>query len=641
MSKPKQQRVKVSNAKIMDDHDFHFRWQWAMKSSPEALWPMASDTNRFNLDVGLGPLTTFPVPQEEHVIPRRHLRIHILRSPFFDLAPMEWYEEPFEWVRPYRFGVVRQYISGPFKTMRTLTQLLLRSDGGTDLVYETWIKARNRIWALSVPVEMQVNKRRQFEAVFRKYDDLAQTQRPVYELQSMPPTFSAGGQERLRQLGKSLQRQMEAQDDTEGIAERVTNYLSIAPDLNVTHIRPYALARTWKTNLAKTVDAFLFATRLGMTDLQWDLICPQCRVAKVSADHLSELVDKVHCDTCQIDYEVNFERSVELTFRPNASIRAIEDKPYCLAGPQTTPHIVAQAIVPPQSTYTVTPSLEPGRYRMRALGMQGAQFMRVESGADVGLKTRVTGEWALNEPTLNQTPRLEFTNVTDYPQLTILERTAWADDVLTAADVTTRETFRDLFASEALRPGDQYSVGSLTVLFTDLCNSTQLYRQVGDARAFGLVLQHFDVLREEIAAADGAIVKTIGDAVMAVFRRPVNAVSAVMKAQERLLKFEGLDKPLLLKAGVHTGASIAVTLNERLDYFGTTINLAARLQSLSSGGDIIISESVYDDPDVQMLFRGEQGLIHAPLTATLKGFDREEFNLWLIVSTEALASSQS
>src|SRR5207237_10467467 len=117
-----------------------------------------------------------------------------------------------------------------------------------------------------------------------------------------------------------------------------------------------------------------------------------------------------------------------------------------------------------------------------------------------------------------------------------------------------------------LRPGEQISVGTLTVLFTDLKNSTRLYREIGDATAFGHVMNHFDILKEVIAGHDGALVKTIGDAVMAVFRQPSAALKAMLDAQQRLANPNGA-QPLNLKAGLHVGRCVAVTLNDRLDYF--------------------------------------------------------------------------
>src|SRR5205085_499715 len=142
---------------------------------------------------------------------------------------------------------------------------------------------------------------------------------------------------------------------------------------------------------------------------------------------------------------------------------------------------------------------------------------------------------------------LTLDNATTEPQLFILERTAWSDQAATAAEVTGLQVFRDLFANEALRPGERISVGTLTVLFTDLRESTRLYRESGDAVAFGHVMNHYDVLREAITAEDGALVKTIGDAVMAVFRRPAPALRAAFKAQAILANPPAGLQPLKLK----------------------------------------------------------------------------------------------
>jgi class 3 adenylate cyclase len=223
---------------------------------------------------------------------------------------------------------------------------------------------------------------------------------------------------------------------------------------------------------------------------------------------------------------------------------------------------------------------------------------------------------------------LRLVNRTAVEHLFLIERMAWTDQATTAAEVTALQVFRDLFSSEALRPGEQISVGSLAVLFTDLRDSTRLYRQIGDAPAFGRVMNHFDVLRRSIDAEGGAIVKTIGDAVMAVFHHPLTALKAVLRAQEKLSELGA--PPLMLKAGIHTGACIAVTLNERLDYFGSTVNLSARIQRLSDGDDVVISDAMRRDPEVSE-FLEKSGTVRAePFASPIKGFDDEHFELWRV-----------
>ncbi len=222
--------------------------------------------------------------------------------------------------------------------------------------------------------------------------------------------------------------------------------------------------------------------------------------------------------------------------------------------------------------------------------------------------------------------RLNLTNATDADQTFQLERTAWSDQATTAADVTALQVFRDLFASEVVRPGEEISIGSVTLIFTDLRDSTRLYRHIGDASAFGRVREHFKILERSIAAEGGAIVKTMGDAVMATFRNPVAALRAVWNAQTKIAEY---GEPMLwLKVGMHKGPCIVVNLNDRLDYFGSTVNIAARLPALSQGGELVFTDEINNDPEVQQ-FLAENRKLDAlsRFTANVKGFD-EPFTMW-------------
>ena len=204
--------------------------------------------------------------------------------------------------------------------------------------------------------------------------------------------------------------------------------------------------------------------------------------------------------------------------------------------------------------------------------------------------------WPLGVTELALMPTIRLINETDQVQTFELERTAWSDQAATAADVTTLQVFRDLFSSEVLRPGEEISVGSTTLMFTDLRNSTKMYREIGDAPAFGRVREHFEILENAVAAEGGSIVKTMGDAIMAAFRHPVSAMRAVWVVQQQIAA-RG-EPPLSLKVGIHHGPCIVVTLNDRLDYFGSTVNITARLPNFSMGGEVILTEPIRNDPEV-------------------------------------------
>jgi class 3 adenylate cyclase len=174
----------------------------------------------------------------------------------------------------------------------------------------------------------------------------------------------------------------------------------------------------------------------------------------------------------------------------------------------------------------------------------------------------------------------------------------------TVHELMTVQAFRDWARDESLPSGEYLKVLRMVVWFSDLTGSTALYARNGDPLAFDLVREHFNVIFEVIRRHEGAVVKTMGDGIMAVFVSNARAVEAALAAHRALDRFNRernlpADKHLLLKVGVHAGPAIAVTLNERLDYFGTTVNVAARVSDLARGNQTVFTEPVYADSQVQ------------------------------------------
>jgi class 3 adenylate cyclase len=600
--------------------EFHYRWEYDLKASPEELWPFVADTNRFNRDTGVPAVAAEGEQRAKGEAVRR------LSLSKFGVR-VEWEEEPFEWVRPYRFGVVRRYLKGPVAEMRVQAELEPVDSGGTHLVYEVWARPKSALGLTAIPIQIGLLSRRSFASAFRRYDRLAASGQKL-PFQPSEANFTTGGRERLRALSNKL---VEQGADGE-IVRKLSELIEQADDLTLARIRSHTLADYWGFPRKRVLEICLWATRIGLLDLQWDLLCPHCRGAAASSRSLTGISAQVYCGSCDVDFRVNFDNTTELTFRPNPSIRQIEVREFCVGGPQVTPHIIAQQLLDSSEKKELKLPLEAGRYRLRARGVPGELFLQVGAGgaAQAVIRAGIEG-WPIEELALDTNPTLRLENETGDESLFSLERTAWSDQSATAAEVTALQMFRDLFSNEALRPGEQISVGSLTILFTDLKDSTRLYREIGDAPAFGSVMNHFDVLREAIRSEDGALVKTIGDAVMAVFRRPAGALRAILKAQKRLANPAAGMRPLKLKVGIHAGPSIAVTLNDRLDYFGCTVNMAARLEGLSTGGDVVISNTVYADPEVAELFESPDcNLTASPFEQMLKGFDEESFMLWRV-----------
>ena len=176
---------------------------------------------------------------------------------------------------------------------------------------------------------------------------------------------------------------------------------------------------------------------------------------------------------------------------------------------------------------------------------------------------------------------------------------------LTAKRLLTNQVFRDLYGTDTIDVDQRLKITSLTFLFTDLKGSTELYERVGDLIAFDLVNAHFRVLQEIVAGEAGAVVKTIGDAVMATFPTPDRAVAAALRMREAMRAFNEARSrdDLLLKIGIHEGPCLAVVLNERQDYFGTTVNVAARVQALADSRTILATGPVVTHPQASTLLQ--------------------------------------
>jgi class 3 adenylate cyclase len=314
---------------------------------------------------------------------------------------------------------------------------------------------------------------------------------------------------------------------------------------------------------------------------------------------LNELPKGAHCSSCNIDYERNFSRNVELTFHPEPWIRPLPDGELCMLGQGTARHVKFQAEVAARSAKSFDLFLAPGPYRFRTVEAGGEADGEI--GADGVIPTLVArGSDVLLEGASGR-DELAIRNESDRPLVFVVEDRNWAQDALTGERVIAMPAFRRLCPEQLLRPGDNAEIGWIAIMFTDLKGSTELYDALGDATAYNLVRDHFAFLSDRVQQNHGFVVKTVGDAVMAAFSRPDDAVRAALAIQDDVASFNSARgggksaTPIVLKLGLHAGSCIAVTTGDVLDYFGATVNVAARLEHQCRGGEVIVSEDVVKD----------------------------------------------
>ena len=564
---------------------------WHFDLPADRLWPVLADTNRFNEAMGLPPYVLEETPQPNGTV----LRTGSGKAAGFTLA---WEEKPYEWILNRYFRQSRVFTQGPFRRFGPVFKVVPeghRSKVSYTLECEplTWVGRLfgNRLLRQAGDV---IEKRMLQAAAFAKGE------RPtMFDLP--PPELPAGARERAAALADAIDRSPYGN----GLGRRLTDIVLTGMASDLMHLRPKQLAGALGVAPRLAIEACLAAVRAGLLTMKWDLLCDNCRAPKLSVAALAELPRGAHCPSCNIDYDRDFERNVELAFSPAPAIRPLMAGGYCLSGPVATPHVPVQLLLAPGERRTVDLDLPPGRYRLRTLHPGTATDVDHAGGAFPGLRITATGVEALPADVAGQ---IVFANEAGFELAALVEDRTWTREALTAPEVVSLQAFRDLFAEATLRPGDEAAVGQVALLFTDLRGSTALYERVGDAAAFNTVRDHFAFLASIVRDHDGAVVKTIGDAVMASFGDPADAVKAALAMQDRIAGFNrdhgAGDRELVLKIGVHVGASVMVSLNERLDYFGSTVNMAARLQGQSEGGDIVLSRAVAKDPAVVPLLAG-------------------------------------
>lgn len=414
------------------------------------------------------------------------------------------------------------------------------------------------------------------------------------------------------------------------VADAIEQSVANGTDRELCRINALAFADKRGLDEERVISGFLHAASIGLFDISWNILCPGCGgVLDTNVSLKTVVKDEYVCALCAAGYEPTLDELVEVTFTVSPRIRRIAGhNPHELPVLEYLRQIYwSSALELPDADYEQTmedltlESLEVAAGEKAVISMQfPAKFIIVfEPVVHTVTFIEVKGETLkerqslsliydrehVHNQTLEMRPgpvRIAVENRTDGRVLPVV---FIADDRLheillkrrafvTAKRLLTNQTFRDLYRADTVDVDQRLKITSLTFLFTDLRGSTELYERVGDLAAFDLVRAHFRVLNEIVASEAGAVVKTIGDAVMATFPTPDRALAAAIRMREAMheLNEQSGREDLLLKIGVHEGPCIAVAMNDRQDYFGQTVNIASRVQGLANSQSIFATGSV-------------------------------------------------
>lgn len=441
------------------------------------------------------------------------------------------------------------------------------------------------------------------------------------------------------------------------VISKLESHIRSAGDAKLFRINPCSFAVEKGIAEEEAIDICLHACALGLFEMDWFLLCPLCACVIDSFRKLRNIDSHCHCNACHVDFDAALDDQIAVGFTVSPDIRSI-----AYHDPQKLPvedysfryRSANEGLIPDETPFTIVKQritkalsyIAPGEKTTLAVEAEAGALFGTSPDGDATFLFRIDPasppekqrfEISCNEHACDTVGgavapgkvKFDITNtgakrmafsIWQLPPGVSKPPPLHFAPFLSGKRLLTTQTFRNLFRSEVASQG--IGIKDITLLFTDLKGSTALYDRIGDLNAFSLVQQHFDRLQEVTRRNDGAIIKTIGDAVMAAFRDPAHAVRAALDMRKEIgaVNRGAADRELILKIGLHKGGAIAVTLNDRLDYFGQTVNIAARVQHLADADEIYLSEDIYTSEGV-----GEQ-LVPFPVeakTARLKGINQE------------------
>ena len=441
------------------------------------------------------------------------------------------------------------------------------------------------------------------------------------------------------------------------VIAKLEHLIHVHDDYALFRVNPIQFATEKGITEPEAIDLFLYSARLGLFEMEWHLVCATCGNVVDSFRNMLKLHSTYVCNQCAIENTATLDDYIQVSFTISSAIREISfHHPELLSAEDLLYKYKLSRGVHSwlegwnhedliRSVTELLDYLEPGEKRHVEFSVKLGLVIftdltdRITSGFPISLEAAsdsqaiairiADGQFHIKD---REAPpgRLDFgyaafsfnhmSNISPGPVMFEIENCMehraclWManyagepprngitfDPFLSGKRLLTTQTFRKLFRSETVSVDEGIAVKDITFLFTDLKGSTALYDRIGDPKAYFLVRQHFDTLGNVIQRYEGATVKTIGDAVMATFMTPLDAVRAALEMLHDIEAFnQNISDKLVLKIGIHSGHSIVVTLNDRLDYFGQTVNIASRVQELADAGDIYMSEDVYSFPGVQ------------------------------------------
>ncbi len=584
---------------------------WDLLSPPDQLWPLVSNTERFNRAIGL-PAVDYTSKIDEQGNVRRFGECGL------SFTRLKWEEHPFEWIEGRRMGVLREFqhdsYFSPFRWFLSRVELEPLPNGGTRLQHSIRIQAQGSLGRRLAQIELQWKTGKSLGRVYRRMDDSLQATKSLAsntsDASSLPidpfePTVALASVRKQRL--QTRHERLLAEGVPMEVAERLIGYLEHAAIQDVSNLRPLAIASVLGVDAKQLVDACLTAAHVGLLQLSWELLCPTCRVAASSANLLSEINNHTHCDACNIDFQTDIADAIEMVFRIHPEIREPETGTFCIGGPAHSPHVAAQMRLLPGETVRLDLQLTPGLYVLRGPRLPSATSLHIcsDTGVTSCRHSLATQAGSVDTMTLRAgSQMIHLTNNFAVSHLVRLERAQQRHDRISAARALTIPKFRKYFPEHSFQKDCHVTAQNLTVLSCGLLaasrdwnagytmNGGETENGGQDESSFRHVRDWLELCEQACTSHQGSFAQLDGEGMIAVFPDVANAFAAAVQMVS--LQANGNRQFKDVSIGIDRGSVVMTTLLDRVHYLGPAVRNASELRRSTSPGIHTTNELAQD-----------------------------------------------
>lgn len=510
------------------------------------IWPFVADTSRMNKELGFPPRIETEINGENHVSTKTLGRQE------------EWIEKPWVWIAEKEIQSLRVFKKGWMTEQIGIFTIENTPNGCRVGAYFRWSFSNIFSKLLFSSAGNFLNK--SFQKFF---DDKA----------------------KLILSGRTVTKTAVELNEPLSPFETFMDYLKKADDLDLDRLHLKKIAQELNLPLDLLLSVTHQMVKEGYLSLSWDVVCPHCRGVRAENSALSVIEMKNACEACEIDFGLDMEESVEVVFRVTDKIRKVPKFVYCAAEPAKKRHIRLNQYLKAKSPVQYSLQLKDGLYRIRRKISNEVLYLEVKDSENkvIHWTFKESGRIIVNN-------EFDLTLLSDQDTTVTLEEAWWFNDRLLPREVLSHSLMRSLFSEDHLKAGVNLNVGEQVIMFTDIVGSTPFYKSQGDARAFKVVQDHYKEVSDIITSHKGVVIKFIGDAIMAAFLDAEDAYLCSVKIHEAFHESRQ-DTPIKLRISFHQGSVLCANMNVGLDYFGNTVNQAAKIQKWAGSFELAITES--------------------------------------------------